>query len=219
MFETYTDVARKTLALANREAQRFRHEYIGVEHILLGLVKEGTGIGPTTLETLGVDLGIVRNEVEKLIKVGPEPFMLSKLPMTPRAKKTHAIAVDLARTLHHSQVNTGHLLLALLSDDNGVAAEALRIVDVKPNAVREEVVRLTTLVGPSEDMRKLNSLGKMAASEEPSFNVWIDPGSADAADIAQVFAAMSDVHRAGGGTGLTFTKRGLRAYAVEEVPQ
>ncbi|MFI4873554.1 MAG: Clp protease N-terminal domain-containing protein, partial [Phycisphaerales bacterium JB061] len=87
MFERFTDRARKVMALANQEAQRFNHEYIGTEHILLGLVKEGSGVGANVLKALSVDLRKVRLEVEKLVKQGPEMVTMGKLPQTPRAKK------------------------------------------------------------------------------------------------------------------------------------
>ena len=87
MFERFTDRARKVMALANQEAQRFNHEYIGTEHILLGLVKEGSGVGANVLKNLDVDLRKVRLEVEKLVKSGPDMVTMGKLPQTPRAKK------------------------------------------------------------------------------------------------------------------------------------
>lgn len=88
MFERLTDRARKVMALANQEAQRFNHEYIGTEHILLGLVKEASGVGANVLKNLGIDLRKVRLEVEKLVKSGPEMVTMGKLPQTPRAKKS-----------------------------------------------------------------------------------------------------------------------------------
>lgn len=100
MFERLTDRARKVMALANQEAQRFNHEYIGTEHILLGLVKEASGVGANVLKNLGIDLRKVRLEVEKLVKSGPEMVTMGKLPQTPRAKKfsntqskKHAISI------------------------------------------------------------------------------------------------------------------------------
>ena len=87
MFERFTDRARKVMALANQEAQRFNHEYIGTEHILLGLVKEGSGVGANVLKNLDVDLRKVRLEVEKLVKSGPDMVTMGKLPQTPRERK------------------------------------------------------------------------------------------------------------------------------------
>ena len=114
MFERFTDRARKVMALANQEAQRFNHEYIGTEHILLGLVKEGSGVGANVLKNLDVDLRKVRLEVEKLVKSGPDMVTMGKLPQTPRAKKVIEYAIEEARNLNHNYVGTEHLLLGLL---------------------------------------------------------------------------------------------------------
>ena len=94
MFERFTDRARKVMSLAQQEAQRFNHEYIGTEHVLLGLVKEGSGVGANVLKRLSIDLRKVRIEVEKLVKAGPEMVTLGKLPLTPRAKKVIEYAID-----------------------------------------------------------------------------------------------------------------------------
>src|SRR5436189_5015715 len=94
MFERFTDRARKVMALANEEAQRFNHEYIGTEHILLGLVKEGAGVGANVLKNLNVDLRKVRLEVEKIVLAGPEVRHKGKLPETPRAKKVIEYAIE-----------------------------------------------------------------------------------------------------------------------------
>ena len=108
MFERLTDRARKVMALANQEAQRFNHEYIGTEHILLGLVKEGSGVGANVLKHLEIDLRKVRLEVEKLVKSGPDMVTMGKLPQTPRAKKVIEYAIEEARSLNHNYVGTEH---------------------------------------------------------------------------------------------------------------
>src|SRR5512141_2039013 len=100
MFERFTDRARKVMALANQEAQRYNHEYIGTEHILLGLVKEGSGVGATVLKTMGVDIKKLRLEVEELVKSGSNMVAMGKLPQTPRAKRVVEYAVEEARALH-----------------------------------------------------------------------------------------------------------------------
>ena len=122
MFERFTDRARKVMGLANQEAQRFNHEYIGTEHVLLGLVKEGTGVGANVLKNLDVDLHKVRMEVERLVKSGPEMVSMGKLPHTPRAKKVVEYAIEEARNLNHNYVGTEHLLLGLLREREGLAA-------------------------------------------------------------------------------------------------
>ena len=142
MFERFTDRARKVMALANQEAQRFNHEYIGTEHILLGLVKEGSGVGANVLKNLDVDLRKVRLEVEKLVKAGPEVVMMGKLPQTPRAKKVIECAIEEARSLNHNYVGTEHLLLGLLREHDGVAAQVLMNLGLKLDEVREEVLNL-----------------------------------------------------------------------------
>jgi len=130
------------MALANQEAQRFNHEYIGTEHILLGLVKEGSGVGANVLKNLDVDLRKVRLEVEKLVKAGPEMVTMGKLPQTPRAKKVIEYAIEEARNLNHNYVGTEHLLLGLLREHDGVAAQVLMNLGLKLDEVREEVLNL-----------------------------------------------------------------------------
>ncbi|GMU81669.1 MAG: ATP-dependent Clp protease ATP-binding subunit [Phycisphaerales bacterium] len=142
MFERFTDRARKVMALANQEAQRFNHDYIGTEHILLGLVKEGSGVGANVLKNLGVDLRKVRLEVEKLVKSGPETVTMGKLPQTPRAKRVIEYAIEEARNLNHNYVGTEHLLLGLLREQDGVAAQVLIHLGLKLEDVREEVLNL-----------------------------------------------------------------------------
>ncbi|HNQ23386.1 MAG TPA: ATP-dependent Clp protease ATP-binding subunit [Phycisphaerae bacterium] len=142
MFERFTDRARKVMALANQEAQRFNHEYIGTEHILLGLVKEGSGVGANVLKNLDVDLRKVRLEVEKLVKSGPNVVSMGKLPQTPRAKKVIEYAIEEARNLNHNYVGTEHLLLGLLREKDGVAAQVLMNLSLKLEDVREEVLNL-----------------------------------------------------------------------------
>ena len=142
MFERFTDRARKVMALANQEAQRFNHEYIGTEHVLLGLVKEGSGVGANVLKNLEVDLRKVRLEVERLVRAGPEMVTMGKLPQTPRAKKVIEYAIEEARNLNHNYVGTEHILLGLLREHDGVAAQVLMNLSLKLEEVREEVLNL-----------------------------------------------------------------------------
>ncbi len=151
MFERLTDRARKVMALANQEAQRFNHEYIGTEHILLGLVKEGSGVGANVLKNLDIDLRKVRLEVEKLVKSGPDMVTMGKLPQTPRAKKVIEYAIEEARNLNHNYVGTEHLLLGLLREHEGVAAQVLMNLGLKLEEVREEVLNLLGAGVESED--------------------------------------------------------------------
>jgi len=142
MYERFTDRARKVMALANQEAQRFNHEYIGTEHMLLGLVKEGSGVGANVLKNVDVDLHKVRMEVEKQVKSGPDMVTMGKLPQTPRAKKVIEFAIEEARALNHNYVGTEHLLLGLLREQDGVAAQVLMNLGLKLDDVREEVLHL-----------------------------------------------------------------------------
>jgi len=142
MFERFTERARKVIALANQEAQRFNHEYVGTEHMLLGLVKEGSGVGANVLKNLGVDLQKVRLEVEKLVKAGPDMVTMGKLPKTPRAKKVIEYSIEEARNLNHNYVGTEHILLGLLREQDGVAAQVLMNLGLKLEDVREEVLNL-----------------------------------------------------------------------------
>lgn len=142
MFERFTDRARKVMALANQEAQRFNHEYIGTEHILLGLVKEGSGVGATVLKNLDVDIKKLRLEVEKLVKSGPDMVTMGKLPHTPRAKKVIEFAIEEARSLNHNYVGTEHLLLGLLRETEGIAAQVMMNLGLRLEDVRQEVLNL-----------------------------------------------------------------------------
>ncbi|MHC4336080.1 MAG: Clp protease N-terminal domain-containing protein, partial [Planctomycetota bacterium] len=163
MFERFTDRARKVMALANQEAQRFNHEYIGTEHILLGLVKEGSGVGATVLKNLDVDIKKLRLEVEKLVKSGPDMVTMGKLPQTPRAKKVIEYAIEEARSLNHNYVGTEHILLGLLRESEGIAAQVLMNLGLKLEDVRQEV---------------LNLLGAGVDSEPGAFGLKMGPAAA-----------------------------------------
>jgi len=142
MFERFTDRARKVMQLANSEAQRLNHEYIGTEHILLGLIKEGSGVAANTLKNLDVDLRKVRQEVERIVVSGPDRVKLGKLPHTPQAKKVLEHSIEEARLLKHNYVGTEHLLLGLLREQDGVAAQVLMNLGLKLEDVRGEVLNL-----------------------------------------------------------------------------
>ncbi|MBN2473531.1 MAG: ATP-dependent Clp protease ATP-binding subunit [Pirellulales bacterium] len=142
MYERFTDRARKVMQLANQEAQRFNHEYIGTEHILLGLIKEGSGVAANVLKNLDVDLRKIRLEVEKLVQSGPDMVTMGKLPQTPRAKKVIEYSMEEARNLNHNYVGTEHILLGLLREQEGVAAQVLMNLGLKLEEVREEVLNL-----------------------------------------------------------------------------
>ena len=142
MFERFTDRARKVMALANQEAQRFNHEYIGTEHILLGLVQEGSGVGANVLKNLGVDLAKVRRAVEKQVTPGQEMPAMGKLPQTPRAKKVIELAIIEAREMDHNYIGTEHLTLGLLGEEDGVAATVMRDLGLDRQQIRDEIHKL-----------------------------------------------------------------------------
>ena len=152
MYERFTDRARKVMQLANQEAQRFNHEYIGTEHILLGLVKEGSGVAANVLKNLDIDLRKIRLEVEKIVQHGPggEQVVMGRLPHTPRAKKVIEYSIEEARNLNHNYVGTEHLLLGLLREQEGVAAQVLMNLGLKLEDVREEVLNLLGHNMPNE---------------------------------------------------------------------
>lgn len=142
MNERFTDRARKVMQLANHEAQRSNHEYIGTEHILLGLVGEGLGVAAIVLKNIDVDLRKIRLEVEKLVQSGPDMVTIRKLNQTPRAKKVIEYAIDEARNFHHDYIGTEHLLLGLLREQEGVAAQVLMNLGVALDPVRQAVSAL-----------------------------------------------------------------------------
>ena len=146
MFERFTDRARKVMALANQECQRFNHEQIGTEHILLGLIKEGAGVGSRVLKSLGIDLRDVRAEIEKLVTAKPDIVTMGKLPQTAQAKKAVQMAIDEAQAHNAGYVGTEHLLLGLLrhgeSDPEDVAGKVLRNLGLKLEDVREAALNL-----------------------------------------------------------------------------
>jgi len=153
MFERFTDRARKVMQLANQEAQRFNHEYIGTEHVLLGLVKEGSGVAANVLKNLDIDLRKIRLEVERIVQHGPggDNATLGRLPHTPRAKKVIEYSIEEARNLNHNYVGTEHLLLGLLREQEGVAAQVLMNLGLKLEDVREEVLNLLGHNMPNEN--------------------------------------------------------------------
>jgi ATP-dependent Clp protease ATP-binding subunit ClpC len=130
------------MQLANQEAQRFNHEYIGTEHILLGLVKEGAGVAAEIFKRRDIDLRKVRLEVEKIVQSGPDMVTMGKLPQTPRAKKVIEYSIEEARNLNHNYVGTEHVLLGLLREGEGVGGQVLTNLGLELEDVREEVLSL-----------------------------------------------------------------------------
>ncbi len=146
-FDKFTERARRVLTLAQEEAQRFNHNYIGTEHLLLGLVREGDGVAAKVLSNLGVELGKVRSAVEFIIGRG-DRAVLGEIGLTPRAKKVIELAVDEARRLNHHYIGTEHLLLGLVREGEGIAAGVLESLGVNLERVRAETTRILSQSGP-----------------------------------------------------------------------
>ncbi|HSI85699.1 MAG TPA: ATP-dependent Clp protease ATP-binding subunit [Candidatus Methylacidiphilales bacterium] len=137
----FTPRAQQVLALARKEADRFNHNYVGTEHLLLGLIKLGQGVAVTVLQKMSLDLETVRLEVEKQVGSGPDTKMSGNIPYTPRVKKVLALANKEAKALNHSYVGTEHILLGLLREGDGVAARVLKSLDVDIERTRNEVLK------------------------------------------------------------------------------
>src|SRR6201995_1598621 len=137
----FTPRAQQVLALARKEADRFNHNYVGTEHLLLGLIKLGQGVAVNVLQKLGLDLETVRVEVEKQVGSGPDTKMSGNIPYTPRVKKVLALAGKEAKALNHSYVGTEHILLGLLREGDGVAARVLKTLEVDIERTRNEVLK------------------------------------------------------------------------------
>ncbi|MCU0770582.1 MAG: ATP-dependent Clp protease ATP-binding subunit [Verrucomicrobia bacterium] len=137
----FTPRAQQVLALARKEADRFNHNFIGTEHLLLGLIKLGQGVAVNVLQRMGLDLDTVRLEVEKQVGTGPDQKMIGNIPYTPRVKKVLALAAKEAKALNHTYVGTEHILLGLLREGDGVAARVLKSLDIDIEACRQETLR------------------------------------------------------------------------------
>ena len=142
MFNRFTERARKVILLAKEEAKRFNHDYMGTEHILLGLIREGEGVAAAVLQNLGLSPEAIRIEVEKLVQPGPTTLVSGDIPFTPKAKKVIELAMDEARNLGHNYIGTEHLLLGLIREGEGVAAQALQNLGIDLDRVRSEVMNL-----------------------------------------------------------------------------
>ncbi len=137
----FTPRAQQVLALARKEADRFNHNFVGTEHLLLGLIKLGQGVAVNVLQKLGLDLETVRMEVEKQVGTGPDQKMIGNIPYTPRVKKVLALAQKEAKALNHTYVGTEHILLGLLREGDGVAARVLKNLDVDIEQTRQEILK------------------------------------------------------------------------------
>jgi ATP-dependent Clp protease ATP-binding subunit ClpC len=137
----FTPRAQQVLALARKEADRFNHNFVGTEHLLLGLIKLGQGVAVNVLQKMGLDLETVRMEVEKQVGTGPDQKQVGNIPYTPRVKKVLSLASKEAKALNHTYVGTEHILLGLLREGDGVAAKVLKSLDIDIELVRQEILK------------------------------------------------------------------------------
>ncbi|MCG3176262.1 MAG: Negative regulator of genetic competence ClpC/MecB [Candidatus Omnitrophica bacterium] len=159
MFNKFTERARKVILLAKQEAKRFNHDYIGTEHILLGLLREGEGVAAAVLQSLGMNLNNIRLEVEKLVQIGPTTVVSGDLPFTPKAKKVMELAMEEARSLGHNYIGTEHLLLGLIREGEGVASQVFMNMGLDLEKVREEVIKLLGSTTPGSQQFSQNPQG------------------------------------------------------------
>src|SRR5256714_696465 len=155
-FDKFTDRARKVLTLAQDEAQRFNHNYIGTEHLLLGLVREGEGVAARVLENMNVELAKVRTAVEFIIGRG-DRCVVGEVGLTPRAKRVIELAIDEARRLGHNYIGTEHLLLGLVREGEGIAAGVLESLGVNLDKVRHQVIHVlsqSSSVAPAQETKR-----------------------------------------------------------------
>ncbi len=167
MFDRFTERVRKVIQLAREEAMRFNHDYIGTEHLLLGLVKEGEGIASAALANLGVDLKTLRLEVEKLVEQGPSTVSVGEIPFNPQAKKVLELSVEEARKFGHNYIGTEHLLLGLIKEGEGIAAHVLENMKVDVEKVQREIVKL--LGGPTS---KFSSSSESKKTQTPALDAF-----------------------------------------------
>jgi ATP-dependent Clp protease ATP-binding subunit ClpC len=157
MFNRFTERARKVIILAKEEARRFNHDYIGTEHLLLGLIREGEGVAAAVLQKIGLSLQNIRLEIEKLVQPGPATQILGDVPFTPRAKKALELAAEEARSLGHNYIGTEHLLLGLIREGEGVASQVLMNLGLDLNKVRNEVMGLLGSALPGVNQTQVKS--------------------------------------------------------------
>ena len=209
MYERFTDRARKVMALANQETQRFNHEYIDTPHILLGLVKEGGGVGANVLKNHDVDMKKLRLEVKKFIKPGPDVVTMGKMPQTPQAKDVIKYAIEESRSLNHNYVGTEHILFGLLREPESIAAKILTNLGLKLEDVRQEGLNL--LGAGTNEQTKQKDYSDNFSLEAVPLKMLIDPGQATSEELGELFAKLSILYRMMGGSGLDF-----RAIDVRE---
>ena len=177
MYEKFSDRARKVRQLANQDAQRRNHEYVGTEHILMALVKEGSGVASVILKNLDIDFCKVRLEIERLVQEGPPMITLEKLPQTPRAKKVFEYAIEESKNLKHNYVGTEHILLGLLREKEGIAAQILNGLGANLENVHEGIIRILGEAKPHDDKKDHPEFGSKGCLTEQTSTSHYIPGS------------------------------------------
>ncbi len=160
MSTRFTERAQRVILIAQEEAKRLNHDYVGTEHILLGLIALGEGVAAQVLANLGIDLRRVRAEIEKIVGTGDNMMLLGEIPFTPRAKKVLEYAVEEAQHMGHSYIGTEHILLGLIREEEGVAARVLENLGLKLDVVREEVLNLLGEGEPQKPQQQSSPRGK-----------------------------------------------------------
>ncbi len=183
MSNRFTERAQRVILIAQEEAKRLNHDYVGTEHLLLGLIALGEGVAAQVLANLGVDLRRVRNEIEKIVGTGDNVMLLGEIPFTPRAKKVLELAVEEAQNMGHNYVGTEHLLLGLIREEEGVAARVLENLGVRLDIVREEVISLLG-EGQPQQMQQQGG-GTAPASKSKSKTPTLDEFGRDLTQMAK----------------------------------
>ena len=171
MFDRFTDRARKVMGLAREEAVAHNHQYIGTEHILMGLINEGSGVAAHTLRNLNVGLLAVQQELDKLSQDGPTMVTMGQLPFTPRCKKVLELSAETAYELHHPYIGTEHLLMGVIREDVGNGAKALKILGLSLQSIRMEVMEL---LGPVMAQTEIQAELEATAVEDDTISVGFD---------------------------------------------
>jgi ATP-dependent Clp protease ATP-binding subunit ClpC len=203
MFNRFTERARKVIVFAKEEARRFNHDYIGTEHLLLGLIREGEGVAAAVMQKLGVDLESIRIEVEKLVQPGPQTQVVGDIPFTPRSKKALELAAEEARALGHNYIGTEHLLLGLVKEGEGMAYRVLLNLGMDLGKLRNEVMELLGSGIPGHNQPQPGEQQPRGTSKTPAIDAYgrnlnklaqdgkLDPVIGRKAEIERVIQVLS----------------------------
>ena len=219
MHDKFTERVRKVIYLAREEAARLQHDYIGTEHLLLGVIREGEGIAATVLNNLGLDLDRIRQEVENMVSASGGTMTIGEIPFTPRAKRVLELAVEEARSLGHNYVGTEHLLLGLLREDRGIAALVLKDAGITIDPARQrliEILRESSSEAPASALDRHGVRRRPVSPPGPS-----SPASAAmAASIVELLAQDDAVGAVFAAQGIDVAKlaAALRSLAVPPSP-